>query len=122
MFILCSVKAKLNHNDKVERERQHAKNSLEAYVYEMRNNLDTCLMQHTTETERDSFKRSLNETEDWIYNEGEDAKKSVISNRLDTLKEIGDRLMRRYVEFDKRPTAIKALTSTCEVSKYLCLL
>ncbi|VDD74042.1 unnamed protein product [Mesocestoides corti] len=106
--------AKLNQHDKIERERLHLKNALEAYVYEMRDKLETCLLQHTTVAERDSFKELLNETEDWIYGEGEDAKKSVISNRLDTLKQTGDRFCIRFSEFESRPLAIRALSNACE--------
>lgn len=109
------MKAKLNQNDKLERERQHLKNALEEYVYEMRDKLDTCLRQYITDAERESFSKVLDDTESWIYNEGEDAKRSVISDRLNSLKGTGSRFLLRYTEADQRPSAINALSQSCEV-------
>ncbi|KAL5104443.1 hypothetical protein TcWFU_003698 [Taenia crassiceps] len=106
--------ARLNQSDAIERERQDLKNALEAYVYEMRGKLETCLQQHTTETERDSFNKVLTDTEDWIYGAGAEAKKSAFSKRLKDLQETGDRYYLRFTEADKRSSAINALTNSCE--------
>nr|CUU98592.1 hypothetical transcript [Hymenolepis microstoma] len=106
--------AKLNQSDTVERERQHMKNALEEYVYEMRSKLESALNQFTTEAERESFRKELNAAEEWVYGEGEDAKKSVISKRLEALKRLGDRFMLRFTEFENRTSAINGLTNACE--------
>ncbi|VDK33820.1 unnamed protein product [Taenia asiatica] len=106
--------AKLNQSDAIEQERQDVQNALEAYVYEMRNKLDTCLQQHTTERERNSFNEALTNTEDWIYGEGAEAKKLDLSKRLTTLKKTGDRYYLRFTEAEKRSSAISALTNSCE--------
>ncbi|KAM3176602.1 hypothetical protein ACTXT7_006223 [Hymenolepis weldensis] len=106
--------AKLNQNDVVERERQHMKNALEEYVYDMRSKLESTLNQFTTEAERESFRKELNDAEDWVYGEGEDAKKSTIYKRLEALKRLGDRFMLRFREFENRPSAINDLTNACE--------
>lgn len=98
------------------------KNALEAYVYEMRGKLETCLQQHTTETERDSFNKVLTDTEDWIYGDGAEAKKSVLSKRLEALQKTGGRYYLRFTEAGRRPPAISALASSCEVSSWSCLL
>ncbi|VDM19763.1 unnamed protein product [Hydatigera taeniaeformis] len=109
--------ARLNQSDMIERERQDLKNALEAYVYEMRSKLETCLQHYTTETERDSFNKALTDTEDWIYDEGEDAKKSTISKRLKALQQTGDRYCLRFAEADSRRPAIEALANSCEKVK-----
>ncbi|VDN96877.1 unnamed protein product [Rodentolepis nana] len=106
--------AKLNQSDAVERERQHMKNALEEYVYDMRGKLESTLNQFTTDVERESFRRELNAAEEWVYGEGEDAKKSIISKRLEALKQPGDRFMLRFTEFENRTSAINGLTNACE--------
>lgn len=92
------------------------KNALEEYVYHIREKLETSLCQHTTDVERESFGKLLTETEDWIYDEGEDAKRSVISQRLEELKKSGERFKLRYDETNARPAAINALSVACDVS------
>nr|CDS25196.1 Heat shock 70 kDa protein 4 [Echinococcus granulosus] len=110
----ANFQARLNQIDELERERQDLMNELTSYVYEMQSKLETCLQQYTTERERDSFNKALTNTRYWICNEGEGAKKSVISDRLKSLKQIGDRYYLRFTEADSRPSAIKALASSCE--------
>ncbi len=82
----------------------------------MREKLETCLARHTSDAEREAFGSKLTETEDWIYDEGEDAKKSILAKRLEGLKQTGDRFKLRYSETEARPEAITALSNACEAS------
>lgn len=79
----------------------------------MRDKLDTCLAQFTTESERDSFRKELNDAEEWIYGDGENEKKSAISKRLEALKSVGNRFGLRYTEAENRPSAINSLINAC---------
>lgn len=104
--------------DKLEKERNDAKNYVEEYVYEMRDKLQGVLENFVSEAvsvcmclfilkdtyatynwcffllieqcfsiqERDSFSLKLEDTENWLYEEGEDQQKQVYIDKLAELK------------------------------------
>lgn len=97
--------------DKLEKERNDAKNYVEEYVYEMRDKLhgvlenfvseavsvyirkDSCaskvmvfIKQCLSMQDRDSFSLKLEDTENWLYEEGEDQQKQVYIDKLAELK------------------------------------
>lgn len=77
---------------------KHARNHLETYVYDMRAHLDTIgnYKEYINEDIRVKFLETLNETESWIYNEGESAAKQVFEDKLRDLKLIGEPVIARY--------------------------
>ncbi|MQL83355.1 hypothetical protein Taro_015825 [Colocasia esculenta] len=76
-----------SHDRMVERTKEK-KNALEAYVYEIRNKLFEKFRSFTTEPEREEISRNLQQTEDWIYDEGDDESENVYNQKLDELKKV----------------------------------
>ena len=105
--------------DKVMEETKERKNAVEAYVYSMRSKLEEGgqLFDYVKEDTRTSFKELLNNTEDWLYEDGEDEAKGVYVNKLEELSSIGNPIEERYNEEHKRPGAIAALESACQMIK-----
>uniref|UniRef100_A0A8C1RXG3 Heat shock 70 kDa protein 4-like n=1 Tax=Cyprinus carpio TaxID=7962 RepID=A0A8C1RXG3_CYPCA len=78
---------KMIMQDKLEKERNDAKNYVEEYVYEMRDKLHGVLENFVSEADRDSFSLKLEDTENWLYEEGEDQQKQVYIDKLAELKD-----------------------------------
>uniref|UniRef100_A0A8C2A7I7 Uncharacterized protein n=1 Tax=Cyprinus carpio TaxID=7962 RepID=A0A8C2A7I7_CYPCA len=94
--------------DKLEKERNDAKNYVEEYVYEMRDKLHGVLESFVSE-DRDSFSLKLEDTENWLYEEGEDQQKQVYIDKLVELKKLGEPIQNRYTEAEERPKAFDEL-------------
>ncbi|CAL6321912.1 unnamed protein product [Bathycoccus prasinos] len=105
--------------DKVMEETKERKNAVEAYVYSMRSKLEEGgqLFDYVKEDVRTSFKELLNNTKDWLYEDGEDETKGVYVKKLEELSTIGNPIEERYNEEHKRPGAIAALESSCQMIK-----
>uniref|UniRef100_A0A0D6QY02 Uncharacterized protein n=1 Tax=Araucaria cunninghamii TaxID=56994 RepID=A0A0D6QY02_ARACU len=88
----------LAHQDKIMEETKDKKNAVESYVYEMRNKLLDIYHRYATDSEREELSRKLQQTEDWLYEEGDDESKGVYTAKLEELKKIGDLIEQRYKE------------------------
>ncbi|MFS7980798.1 putative Heat shock protein 70 family [Helianthus anomalus] len=95
--------------DRVMEETKDKKNAVEAYVYDMRNKLHDKLHEFVTEPEREAFIAKLQETEDWLYEDGEDETKGVYIAKLDELKKQGDPIEQRYKEHSERGSFVDQL-------------
>ncbi|XP_024122016.1 heat shock 70 kDa protein 4a [Oryzias melastigma] len=100
---------KMIMQDKLEKERNDAKNNVEEYVYDMRDKLHGVLEKFVNEAERDAFSLKLEDTENWLYEEGEDQQKQVYIDKLAELKKIGQPIYNRYMEAEERPKAFEEL-------------
>uniref|UniRef100_A0A8C2YYH3 Heat shock protein 4a n=1 Tax=Cyclopterus lumpus TaxID=8103 RepID=A0A8C2YYH3_CYCLU len=78
---------KMIMQDKLEKERNDAKNNVEEYVYDMRDKLHGVLEKFVNEADRDTFALRLEDTENWLYEDGEDQQKQVYIDRLAELKD-----------------------------------
>lgn len=103
---LIEKESKMILQDKMEKEKADAKNAVEEYVYEMRGRLCDDLEKFISEKESSKFRAYLEETENWLYDEGEDQQKSVYVQRLSELKKHGDPILFRYNEWELRPIAL----------------
>ncbi|KAL4822847.1 hypothetical protein H8958_013227 [Nasalis larvatus] len=92
--------------DKLEKERNDAKNAVEEYVYEMRDKLSGEYEKFVSEDDRNSFTLKLEDTENWLYEDGEDQPKQVYVDKLAELKED------QYDHLDAADMT-KELTSIC---------
>lgn len=74
--------------DRQEKERVDVRNALEEYVYDLRSKLseEDQLATFITETDKEALCRILDDTEIWLYEEGEDCQRQVYSERLMRLK------------------------------------
>ena len=99
----------LNYHDQLEIEKSDARNSVEEYVYSMRDKLDYDLSDYITEADKETFKVVLTSTEDWLYEDGEDQPKKVYVDKLAELKKLGDPVVSREQEWRERPQAFEKL-------------
>ncbi|XP_066447321.1 heat shock 70 kDa protein 4 [Eleutherodactylus coqui] len=100
---------KMIMQDKLEKERIDAKNAVEEYVYEMRDKLSGVYEKFVNEDDRNSFILKLEDTENWLYEDGEDQPKQVYIDKLTDLKNLGQPIQTRYQEFEDRPKAFEEL-------------
>jgi hypoxia up-regulated 1 len=108
--LYSEAKNRLEALDKKDAERRKTaelKNNLESYIYSMKEKLEesTDILTLSTEQERESFAEKLNEVQDWLYMDGEDAQANEFKERLDQLKAIGDPILFRLSELKARPAA-----------------
>jgi len=105
--------------DRVVRETSDMRNELESYIYDMRDKIssDIHLGPYSTDAEKSSFSVTLEATENWLYEDGFDAVKSVYFDKLSALKKIGTPIERRSVEAASRPNAVSTLQRKVEMYK-----
>ncbi|XP_053973467.1 97 kDa heat shock protein isoform X2 [Hylaeus anthracinus] len=95
---------KMIAEDRQEKERVDARNALEEYVYDLRAKLseEDQLATFITEADKEALCRILDETENWLYEEGEDCQRQVYSERLTRLQSQGEPIKERRMEFEGR--------------------
>ncbi|KAL8506878.1 hypothetical protein ACS0TY_017683 [Phlomoides rotata] len=105
----AEAKRKLEALDKKDAERRRTaelKNNLEGYIYSTKDKLASEEFEKMSSgQERQSFIEKLNEVEDWLYTDGEDASAAEFQKHLDMLKAIGDPISFRHTELTARPAA-----------------
>uniref|UniRef100_A0A4W4F952 Heat shock protein 4a n=1 Tax=Electrophorus electricus TaxID=8005 RepID=A0A4W4F952_ELEEL len=111
---------KMIMQDKLEKERNDAKNGVEEYVYEMREKLHGALEKFVSEEDRDAFALKLEDVENWLYEEGEDQQKQVYIDKLSELKKLGQPIQERALEAEERPKAFDELGK--QIQQYMKIL
>ncbi|GBG65617.1 hypothetical protein CBR_g51500 [Chara braunii] len=98
----------LQLKDEERKRTAEAKNSLESYIYDTKDKLDSLegMTTVTTEEQREQFRAELSEAEDWLYLDGENAPAADFKRRLSALKKTGDLIFGRLTELSLRPTAV----------------
>ncbi|XP_059371411.1 heat shock 70 kDa protein 4-like [Carassius carassius] len=107
--LFVESEGKMIMQDKLEKERNDAKNYVEEYVYEMRDKLHGIFEKFVDESDRDALSLKLEDTEVWLYEDGEDQPKQVYIDKLVELKSLGQPIQERYTEFEERPKAFDEL-------------
>jgi heat shock protein 4 len=110
------VEVAMTNADRVVRETSDARNELESYIYDMRDKIvsESQLAPYCTENEKSTFPTMLETYENWLYEEGFDANKSVYVKKLDELKKVGNAIENRQYEARTRPNAMSTLQKTVE--------
>ncbi|VDM53781.1 unnamed protein product [Angiostrongylus costaricensis] len=108
----ANIEMSMQSADMLEKQKADAKNTVEEYVYEMREKISDCLADFVTEKDADAFRSLLTTTEDWLYDEGEDTEKPVYEQRLGELKKLGDPIIERYREAQARKPAFDAFDTS----------
>ncbi|XP_010147010.1 PREDICTED: heat shock protein 105 kDa isoform X1 [Eurypyga helias] len=103
------TEGKMIMQDKLEKERNDAKNAVEEYVYEFRDKLSGPYEKFVCEKDLQGFSALLTETEGWLYEEGEDEAKQVYVDKLENLKKLGTPIEMRYQEAEERPKLLEEL-------------
>ncbi|GCB70434.1 heat shock 70 kDa protein 4L [Scyliorhinus torazame] len=100
---------KMIMQDKLEKERNDAKNAVEEYVYEIRDQLCGIYEKFISEADAKTFTLLLEETENWLYEDGEDQPKQMYLDKLNDLKTRRQPVQNRYKEHEERPKAFDEL-------------
>ncbi len=107
------------NQDRIVRETADMRNELESYSYDMRDKLvsESQLGGYATDPEKDAFAKKNEEIENWLYEDGFDATKSVYAAKLQELKKLGGPIEARAAEAFERPDAIASLQKNVEKYK-----
>lgn len=114
---LFELELKMQDNDRQEKDRVDAKNALEEYVYELRDGLANEKSDFITDSNRKTLNKKLDETENWLYEEGQDVSKSVYIDHLNNLRTLGDPVKTRALEFAMRPQLLEEYRNSLQSAK-----
>ena len=89
-------------SDRLVIDTADRRNALEEYVYDVRSKLEMAWSEFILDADRTVFMKALNDMEEWLYGEGEDATKSVYVEKLNELKKLGDPVAMRYLQNEER--------------------
>ncbi|CAI7631502.1 unnamed protein product [Penicillium bialowiezense] len=84
--------------DKLVAETDEKKNELEASIYELRDKIDGVYSEFASDEEKEKLRTKLTDTEDWLYEDGEDTTKSVYVAKMDDIRFIAGPIIQRYKE------------------------
>ncbi|KAG8480660.1 hypothetical protein CXB51_025211 [Gossypium anomalum] len=109
---LLNAKSKLEALDKKDAERRRTaelKNNLEEYIYATKEKFETSedFERISSNDERQSVIKKLDEVQEWLYTDGEDATATEFQERLNLLKAATDPIFFRFKELTARPEAVK---------------
>lgn len=109
---LADAKRKLTELSRKDAERKRtaeSKNNLEGYIYSTKEKIESseAIEKVSTSEERQSFIGKLEEVQDWLYMDGEDASAGEFEERLNMLKSVGDPIFFRLNELTARPAAVE---------------
>ncbi|TQN74540.1 Heat shock protein hsp88 [Colletotrichum shisoi] len=85
--------------DKLVADTEEKKNELETYIYDLRNKLDDQYAEFASDEEKTKIKEKLEQTEDWLYDEGDDTTKAVYIAKIDEIRAMAGPIVQRH--FDK---------------------
>ncbi|XP_069711314.1 heat shock 70 kDa protein 4L isoform X3 [Phaenicophaeus curvirostris] len=100
---------KMMMQDKLEKERNDAKNAVEEYVYDFRDKLCGVFEKFITAEDSNKLTLMLEDTENWLYEDGEDQPKQVYMDKLQELRKFGQPIQERYMEHEERPKVLNEL-------------
>lgn len=102
----------LAQHDKAVEQAKDQKNALESYVYEMRNKLFNTYRSFASDMEREGISRSLQETEEWLYEDGDDETENAYTAKMQDLKKLVDPVENRYKDEEARAQATRDLLNS----------
>ncbi|KAJ4300469.1 adenyl-nucleotide exchange factor sse1 [Collariella sp. IMI 366227] len=101
--------------DKLVADTEEKKNELETYIYDLRNKLDDQYAEFASEEEKEKIREKLMATEDWLYDEGDDATKAVYIAKIDEIRALAGPIVQRH--FDKVEAERQALQAKLEADR-----
>ena len=93
-----------------------AKNAVEEYIYSIREKICEELEPYILEADREAYSRKLTETEDWLYEDGEECEKAVYEEKHKELKLVGEAAKKRKSELEGRKAAIDTLGHSLQMA------
>ncbi len=110
---LFELESEMALQAKIQEDTADAKNAVESYVYDLRNQMYDALANFVHPEKKADISAALEAAEDWLYDEGEDVKKSVYVAKLKEIEALGEPIKARAREADARPAASAALRQLC---------
>ncbi|UYV83009.1 HSPA4L [Cordylochernes scorpioides] len=110
------AEAEMTNQDNLEKEKMDAKNSLEEYVYEIRDLLSGRLKDFTGAKDRAILEAKLADLQSWLYQEGNNQTKQVYLAKMEDLRKYSQSPMKRLHECEQRPEALKELGSILQMT------
>lgn len=111
------IESAMSSQDKAEAARLNAKNAVEEYIYEIRGKISDELEDFILEDDRNKFVLELEDAENWLYEDGEEADKPVYQEKLTYLRSKGEAVRRRRIEFEERPAAINTMGQCLQLAQ-----
>jgi len=93
---MLKVESELLECIKVEKMIADSKNAVEEYIYNMREELDEKYQEYVLEEDKEKFQTLLGDTEDWLYEDGEDLSKQAYVDKLGELTAVGTPIQERH--------------------------
>lgn len=97
----------LAQQDRIMEQTKDRKNALESYVYETRNKLFNTYRSFASDLERDDISKTLQQTEEWLYEDGDDETENAYASKLEDLKKLVDPIENRYKDEEARAQATR---------------
>ncbi|KAL9034913.1 MAG: hypothetical protein Q9180_005146 [Flavoplaca navasiana] len=96
--------------DKLVADTEDKKNELESYIYELRGKIDDQYSEFASEDEKVKLKEKLEQSEDWLYDEGDDATRGVYVAKMDEIRFVAGPIVGRYQDKieEERQAVLKA--------------
>ena len=110
---LFELESEMALQARIQEDTADAKNAVESYVYDLRNQMYDALSNFVHPDKKADISAALEAAEDWLYDEGEDEKKSVYVAKLRELEALGEPIRARAREAEARPAAVGALKQLC---------
>ncbi|XP_068668992.1 heat shock 70 kDa protein 16-like [Aristolochia californica] len=99
----------LAYQDRMMEQTKDKRNALEAFIYETRNKLFDLYRSFCTDVEKEEISKSLQETEEWLYDDGDDESEMVYTSKLEQLKKLVDPVENRFKDDNARQHVTKQL-------------
>ena len=111
---LYEAEVEMELQARIQEETADARNSVESYVYSLRNRVSDSLRAFVPPEHHDQLLKTLDDAEEWLYDEGENQPKKVYVAKLEELKSLGEPIEQRAMEAENRPAAARALRERCQ--------
>ncbi|KIV97151.1 hypothetical protein PV10_00933 [Exophiala mesophila] len=95
---LIELEQQMFMEDKLVTDTEDKKNELEAYIYELRGKIDDLYAEFASDEEKDKIRDKLEKTEDWLYDEGDDATKAQYVAKFDEIRFVAGPVVQRYLD------------------------
>eukprot|EP01006_Ploeotia_vitrea_P047931 TRINITY_DN67179_c10_g4_i1.p1 TRINITY_DN67179_c10_g4~~TRINITY_DN67179_c10_g4_i1.p1 ORF type:complete len:903 (+),score=586.26 TRINITY_DN67179_c10_g4_i1:107-2815(+) len=113
---LFAKETSMAHQDQVVAETQERRNELEDYILQMRDRIfmDDDLGKFVTEESRNAFSTALDDAENWMWEDGMEAQRSDVVNKLQDLRRLGNPIEQRKYEAAHRDEYVGSLQQTMQ--------
>jgi heat shock protein 4 len=95
---LLSKESEMMMEDKLVADTEEKKNELETFIYDLRSKLNGQYANLASEAEKERLHQKLQDSEDWLYEEGDDATKGVYVSKIEEIQAMAGPIIQRHFE------------------------